>query len=81
MVPAAGSSTRMGTDKLLIPLRGVPVLAVTLRRLREAGGGGHSEDDAAQRLEGHRGLERQRPEGRKAQWDLHARMQGRHEEE
>ncbi len=27
----------MGTDKLLIPLRGVPVLAVTLRRLREAG--------------------------------------------
>ena len=33
VVPAAGSSTRMGQDKLLLPLDGVPVLLRTLRAL------------------------------------------------
>lgn len=30
VIPAAGSSTRMGTNKLLLPLHGIPVLAHTL---------------------------------------------------
>lgn len=30
VIPAAGSSTRMGTNKLLLPLDGIPVLARTL---------------------------------------------------
>ena len=30
ILPAAGSSTRMGTNKLLLPLHGIPVLAHTL---------------------------------------------------
>ena len=33
VVPAAGSSTRMGQDKLFLPLNGVPVLLHTLRAL------------------------------------------------
>lgn len=33
VVPAAGSSTRMGQDKLLLPLDGVPVILHTLRAL------------------------------------------------
>lgn len=33
VVPAAGSSTRMGQDKLLLPLDGVPVILRTLRAL------------------------------------------------
>lgn len=33
IVPAAGSSTRMGTDKVLMPLEDVPVLIRTLRVL------------------------------------------------
>lgn len=33
VVPAAGSSTRMGQDKLLLPLDGVPVIVRTLRAL------------------------------------------------
>ena len=33
VVPAAGRSERMGEDKLLLPLRGVPVLLRTLRAL------------------------------------------------
>lgn len=33
VVPAAGSSTRMGQDKLLLPLDGVPVIIRTLRAL------------------------------------------------
>ena len=33
IVPAAGSSTRMGTDKVLMPLDGIPVLIRTLQIL------------------------------------------------
>ena len=33
VVPAAGSSTRMGQDKVLLPLDGVPVIIRTLRAL------------------------------------------------
>lgn len=33
VVPAAGSSTRMGEDKLFLPLNGVPVLIRTLKAL------------------------------------------------
>ena len=33
IVPAAGSSQRMGQDKLLLPLGGVPAILVTLRAL------------------------------------------------
>ena len=33
VVPAAGSSTRMGQDKVLLPLDGVPVILRTLRAL------------------------------------------------
>ncbi len=33
IVPAAGSGTRMGEDKLLLPLDGVPVIVHTLRAL------------------------------------------------
>lgn len=35
VVPAAGSSTRMGQDKLLLPLNGVPVILHTLRALND----------------------------------------------
>ena len=35
VVPAAGSSTRMGQDKLLLPLDGVPVIVRTLRALED----------------------------------------------
>ena len=37
IVPAAGSSTRMGQDKLLMPLCDVPMLLRTLWRLEECG--------------------------------------------
>ena len=33
VVPAAGSSTRMGQDKVLLPLDGVPVILRTLQAL------------------------------------------------
>ena len=35
IVPAAGSSTRMGEDKVLLPLGGVPMLLRTLRALED----------------------------------------------